>query len=231
MKVSVIMPTYNRLSLLKRAVLSFLDQDYVNSELIILNNGSNDGTKEYLASIKNPRVIVYNRPLNKVKGVLNDLWELADGDLICQLHDDDELTKKSLSSRVKMFNNDKYLEVCYGGWINQKIDKTILGTFKGQSSNPSRILSNEYINFTTMMWKNSLKRKFMFDNELEFNGDSLFKIRCAMECTMTCIEEPVMKYTIHNGQETIRNRASGSHEPEMRDVRTKVKQIYGGLFL
>lgn len=231
MKVSVIMPTYNRLHLLKRSVLSFLEQDYINSELIILNNGSNDGTKEYLASIKNPRVIVYNRPLNKVKCVLNDLWDLCDGHLICQLHDDDELTKNSLSLRVAKFKSDKFLEVCYGGWINQKIDKTSLGTYKGQASNPSRILSNEYINFTTMMWKNSLKNKFMFDNDLEFNSDSLFKIRCGMECTMTCVEEPVMYYTIHNGQETIRNRATGSHEPEMRSVRLKVKQIYGGLFL
>lgn len=231
MKVSVIMPTYNRLSLLKRAVFSFLEQDYINSELIILNNGSSDGTKEYLSSIKNQRIIIYNRPINKINGVLNDLWEFADGDLICQLHDDDELTKNSLSSRVKMFQNDKHLEVCFGGWINRKIDKTILGTFKGQASNPSRIIANEYINFTTLMWKNSLKRKFQFDDELVYYGDWLFKIRCAMECTMTCIDEPVMFYTIHSGQETTRCRIEGQNANEEKIMRNKLKQIYGGLFL
>jgi glycosyltransferase involved in cell wall biosynthesis len=231
MKVSVIMPTYNRLSLLRRAVSSFLEQDYINSELIILNNGSNDGTKEYLATIKNARVIVYNRPLNKVKGVLNELWELCDGDLVCQLHDDDQMTKNSISLRVNAFKNDKFLEVCYAGWENKKLDGKSLGVYKGQSSNPCRIIQNEYINFTTMMWKNELKKKFMIDEDFEFNSDTLFKIRCGMECTMTCIEESVMNYTIHNGQETIRNRASGSHVIESKLVREKIKQIYGGLFL
>lgn len=231
MKVSVITPTYNRLSLLKRAVLSFLEQDYINSELIILNNGSSDGTKEYLSTIKDPRVVIYNRPLNKVKGVLNDLWNLCDGDLICQLHDDDELTKNSLSLRVSKFKSDKFLEVCYGGWINQKIDKTSLGTYKGQASNPSRILSNEYINFTTMMWKNDLKRKFMFDEDMEFYIDWMFKIRCAMECTMTCVESAVMNYTIHGNQESSRCRIENKNKIEESIMRNKLKTIYGGLFL
>ena len=231
MKVSVIMPTYNRLSLLKRAVLSFLEQDYINSELIILNNGSSDGTKEYLASIKNPRVIIYNRPINKRNGVLNDLWDLVDGDLVCQLHDDDEFTKNSLSLRVNKFKSDKFLEVCFGGWINRKIDKTVLGTFSGEASNPSRIIANEYINFTTLMWKNTLKRKFTFENELVYYGDWLFKIRCAMECTMTCVEEPVIYYTIHSGQETYRCRIEKMNIPEEKIMREKLKQIYGGLFL
>lgn len=39
MKVSVITPTYNRINLLKRAIKSFLAQDYENSELLILDNG------------------------------------------------------------------------------------------------------------------------------------------------------------------------------------------------
>jgi glycosyltransferase involved in cell wall biosynthesis len=39
MKVSVITPTYNRINLLKRAIKSFLAQDYENSELLNLDNG------------------------------------------------------------------------------------------------------------------------------------------------------------------------------------------------
>jgi glycosyltransferase involved in cell wall biosynthesis len=231
MKVSVIMPTYNRLGLLKRAIKSFLAQDYENSELIILENGCTDGTKEYLKSISNPRIKVINNEVNKILGSLNVLWNAAQGDLICQLHDDDQLTWFGISKRVERFIQDKNLEVCYGGWNNVNFEGKDLGFYKGQASNPARILANEYINFTTMMWKNELKKKFMFDEDLFYYVDWHFKIRCAMECTMTCVEESVMNYTIHKGQESVRCRLTAQNAPEQNLMRKKIKEVYGGLFL
>lgn len=233
MKVSVIMPTFNRLELLKRAVVSFLSQDYHDSELIILDNGCTDGTTDFLKDLitKYYRIKVIHNPVNKILGALNVLWNSADGDLICQLHDDDQLTPDGITKRVEMFKNDQFLEVCYGGWINQDLNGKSLGTYKGQASNPARILQNEYINFTTMMWKNSLKKKFMFDEELVFQVDAHFKIRCGMETTMTCVEGPVMLYTIHNNQETMRARRENQIIPETKLMREKLKINYGGLFL
>lgn len=233
MKVSVIMPTYNRLGLLKRAVQSFLDQDYFYSELIILDNGCTDGTTEYLLKLihEGHRIRIIRREVNSPLGGLNILWNAADGDLVCQLHDDDQLTWYGISQRVKAFERDKFLEVCYAGWTNRNLEGRDLGFYKGQASNPARILKNEYINFTTMMWKNSLKKKFMFDEELVFQVDNMFKIRCGMECTMTCIEESVMDYTIHNNQETYRARKENKLDAENKLMRQKLKQIYGGLFL
>ena len=45
-KVSVIIPTYNRLPMLKEAVNSVLAQDFEDFELIIVDDGSTDGTTE-----------------------------------------------------------------------------------------------------------------------------------------------------------------------------------------
>ena len=56
MMVSVLMPTYNRVDMLPKAIESFLNQDYENATLFILNNGSTDGTKEYLNSIQHERI-------------------------------------------------------------------------------------------------------------------------------------------------------------------------------
>ncbi len=231
MKVSVIMPTFNRLELMKRAVKSFFDQDYENSELIILDNGCTDATTEYLKQISNPRIKVIRREVNSPLGSLNVLWNECSGHLICQLHDDDQLTWHGITKRVKAFESDKFLEVCYGGWNNRNLEGKDLGFYKGQGSNPARILLNEYINFTTMMWRTDLKRKFMFDEELMFQVDAFFKIRCGMECTMTCIEESVMDYTIHNNQETFRARKENKLNAENILMHKKVKEIYGGLFL
>lgn len=50
--VSVILPTYNRIDFLKKRLDEILSQSYSNLELVIVNDGSSDGTEEYLNEIK-----------------------------------------------------------------------------------------------------------------------------------------------------------------------------------
>lgn len=52
--------TYNRLDLLKECVSALLNQTNVVSHIVVVNNNSNDGTKEYLDTIKSSQVIIYN---------------------------------------------------------------------------------------------------------------------------------------------------------------------------
>jgi len=51
-QLTIIIPTYNRLKLLKEALISVQNQTSINSSLVILNNASTDGTKKYLDSYK-----------------------------------------------------------------------------------------------------------------------------------------------------------------------------------
>ena len=51
-KVTIIVPTYNRYELLKKCMKSLLEQTYNNIEIIVINNGSQDNSSEYLNSLK-----------------------------------------------------------------------------------------------------------------------------------------------------------------------------------
>jgi glycosyltransferase involved in cell wall biosynthesis len=54
--ISIVIPTYNRADLIAKAIQSVLDQTYQNWELIIVDNHSDDGTKEVIDSFKDPRI-------------------------------------------------------------------------------------------------------------------------------------------------------------------------------
>ena len=60
--VSVYLPTKNRCSLIGRAILSVMNQDYPNIELIIVDDGSTDSTPECLSDFakKYSNIKIYN---------------------------------------------------------------------------------------------------------------------------------------------------------------------------
>lgn len=63
--ISVIIPTYNRASLLKKAVESVLQQQDVELELLVVDDGSTDDTASVMASIQDPRVRYLPQAENK----------------------------------------------------------------------------------------------------------------------------------------------------------------------
>jgi glycosyltransferase involved in cell wall biosynthesis len=61
-RLSVILPVYNNFPYLPDAVESILHQTYSNFRFIIVNDGSTDGSAEYLCSLNDPRILLINQP-------------------------------------------------------------------------------------------------------------------------------------------------------------------------
>ena len=98
-KISIVIITRNRLRYLKECVDSIRVQEYPNFEILIGDNGSSDGTTQYLQTLahEDPRVItVFNgRNLGSCEGrnillqrASGDLWFIIDDDATFQLGDD-----------------------------------------------------------------------------------------------------------------------------------------------
>lgn len=77
--VSIVLPTYNHLKFLPAAVDSVLAQTYPNFELIIVNDGSTDGTSAYLETLTSPRVKVLEGPNTRLATALNRGFSVAKG--------------------------------------------------------------------------------------------------------------------------------------------------------
>lgn len=89
---SVVMPTYNRIALLPRVIESILNQTETDYELVILNDGSQDGTEQILKQYQKeyPHIRVITLPENKgVAHARNILNQQAKGDYIAIMDSDD----------------------------------------------------------------------------------------------------------------------------------------------
>lgn len=96
-KFSIIIPTYNRAHTLMRAVRGVLSQSYPNWELIIIDDGSTDSTKEVIEGVQDSRVRYYHQENKMVAAARNHGIRVATGEYICFLDSDDEIFADYLS--------------------------------------------------------------------------------------------------------------------------------------
>lgn len=127
--VSVWIPTYNRLELLKRAIKSVQDQTYPNIEIFIVDNGSTDGTVEYLIELQKIFSNVKYHAFKKNEGACkarNYAIENMTGLYATGLDDDDEFLPTRIEDLMAAFD-DKYAFVCSSYiWDYGKVRKTQL---------------------------------------------------------------------------------------------------------
>ena len=77
--ITTLIVTYNRLEFLKQSIYSVLNQTVIPDKLLIYNNNSSDGTKEYLDSLDNNTVHVVNASINTGGAVvfIMEYWKLV----------------------------------------------------------------------------------------------------------------------------------------------------------
>lgn len=102
--VSVAIPARNSALTLKRAVMSVLEQDYKNIEVIIAVNGSNDNTLDIALSIDDTRVKVIESGPGIVPA-LNSCLKLSRGKYIARQDADDEWLPGKLSRQVSILES------------------------------------------------------------------------------------------------------------------------------
>lgn len=108
--VTVYMPTHNRQDLLKRAVDSVLAQTYQPIELIVVDDGSQDSTPEYLAQMQDAGKLTFLRnetPMGACHA-RNRALEAASGEFITGMDDDDALKPERVARLVECFISGNY---------------------------------------------------------------------------------------------------------------------------
>ena len=150
MTVSIILPTYNRSGLIKRAVKSVLNQSHEAWELLIIDDGSEDRTRQICAALSEneTRIKYFYQDKSGLPAALNKGIELSRNDVVTFLGSDDEYLPSHLKLRVDFLKEHNNVDMLHGGvkiignpYVKDKNDLTKLihlneciigGTFFGR---------------------------------------------------------------------------------------------------
>lgn len=171
--LSILIATYNRKDLLQKAVLSVQNQSFENLEIIISDDGSNDGTNELCKTLcEKDKRIFYTKNTHYQKGPngnKNNALDNARGEFIMFLDDDDELLPNAINSLVE--KSKEGYEHIFGNCLVQKGDE-LTGEFSGKGltrsgevSKKEFLLGTFYGEFLSI-FKRSLLGKNRFDDKL-----------------------------------------------------------------
>jgi glycosyltransferase involved in cell wall biosynthesis len=160
--VSVIMPTWNRASVVGAAVRSVQAQYFSDWELIVLDDGSADDTTDVIASFAIDRRIRYFKlPHAGQSAARNYGLRIAKGAIIAYLDSDDLWYPGFLAAAVPVFGTRDDVDCLYGAMIADG------GQILFEPFDRERLIVGNYIDTSTFIHRRALIERFgCFDEEL-----------------------------------------------------------------
>lgn len=144
-KVSIIMPVYNSSKYLDRSIQSVINQTYSNYELVIVDDGSTDNSKDIITKYRsNVNTIKYIYEENKgIAGARNTGINNANGDYIALLDADDTWRRDKLESCVNAISNNLSVGFIYSAFnVIDENDKILYSSILDINATPDDIFKN-----------------------------------------------------------------------------------------
>lgn len=204
MKISVVIPTFNRISLVARAIDSVLKQSLNPYEIIVVDDGSDDGTSEMIQN-KYKSIKLIQQQNNGVSAARNNGIKHAKGDWIGLLDSDDEWTEKKLENQVDRLIKTPEYDFCHtneiwirnGVRVNQRKKHEKYGGYIFDKCLDICRISPSSVLFR----KNILDHVGWFDDQLPVCEDYDLWLRITAEYRILFIDDPlIIKYGGHDDQ-------------------------------
>ncbi|MEQ6167656.1 glycosyltransferase family 2 protein [Ekhidna sp. MALMAid0563] len=203
--VSIITPFYNSERFLAESITSVLNQSEGNWELLLINDGSTDNSKEIAKSFEDPRIRYFEQSNYGVSVARNSGLKEMKGDYFCFLDADDVLPQNSLNSRISVFKKSPYIE-----FVDGKVEKWNTDLAKKVGEWQPCYVGNPLIDLLSLNGKSffgpswMIKRKinveYQFMKGLTHGEDLLFYASLAKrnEARYDFTTDSVLKYRIHS---------------------------------
>lgn len=194
--VSVIMPVYNAVQFVGESIRSILDQSYGDLELIVVDDGSTDGSTQVIAAFDDPRLHFLRQANSGVAHALNQAMALAKGNFIARQDADDIALPERLAAQVERFTNHPSLVIC-GTWA-RVIDErhNDLGHLHHPTSDPwiqyALLFDSPFVS-STVMFRRPAQETLFEDSDRVFEDYDMWS-RLARTGTCANIAKELLLY-------------------------------------
>jgi glycosyltransferase involved in cell wall biosynthesis len=230
--VSVLLPVFNGETHLAAAIDSVLAQTYENLELVVIDDGSTDGTAAIIAGYDDPRLIATrNRTNQGIVAALNQGLRLARGALVARLDADDVADRRRLQRQVDRFDRDP--DIVALGTAIAYIDPQgrVVAVPRRQARRPAflrwRLLRGTCLYHPTLMLhRGRAADDAYYSQEFVHAEDYELLLRLSERHTLDNLPEPLVSLRLHAGSVSMRfqdeQRASAA-----RALIRHARNIYG----
>ena len=210
LQVTTIIPSYNRANYLPLALDSVLGQTYPVCEIIIVDDGSTDNTREVVQRYEG-QVRFYQQNHGGVSAARNKGLELAQGEIISWCDADDVWESSFLQRTVSLLENDLQLDGVYAGVAHIDAEGNRLPQENRVTVPPNQLyaaLADDCFIQTTafVMRKPCFDQAGWFDTHFDISEDYDMFLRLAQNCRIIGLGEPLVQYRVHR-QNTVSNTA------------------------
>ena len=204
--VTVLMAVYNGEAFLREAVESILAQTFRDFELLVIDDGSVDGSADIVASCADPRVrLVRNGKNLGLIATLNRGIELARGTYIVRMDCDDVSLPERLQRQVEFMETHPEVGVC-GVWYLEFGDgvRRITRCAPDHDSIRCGTLFNPVVGHPTVILRRELLLKYGLRYDPDFGHAEDYRLwaEALRYCRFANIPEILLHYRLHPGQVT-----------------------------
>lgn len=218
--VSVIVTTFNRCEMLANTIQSILEQTFFDFELIVIDNMSEDGTREYIGSIQDERIrYIRNQNYGVIAKNRNYGIREAKGSYIAFCDDDDLWMPNKLDIQVTLLQNNPSQVMCYSQaelfFDNQTLKKLMIRR-SVKKSHFIHLLQGNFIPNSSVLIKRDVFDQLGFLNESsEIREDYEMWLRVANNFSIVGTDQVLIRYRLHSS-----NNAGSKVAETMRAIRT-----------
>lgn len=210
--VSIVMPVYNASATVSSTIKSILAQQFVNWELLALDDGSTDNSTEIISSFNDPRIRLINCEHNYIS-TLNRGFAEATGKYIARMDADDLMVPERLMIQVAIMEKRKDIDVC-SSWMEtfgEDITNKVSGQLFGKISTPIfKLLGENFVYNPTVM----IRRSFIEEHKIRYRDgyqaaeDYKFFFEMATLNAQFYVEaQPLLFYRLSKQQVSIKYRS------------------------
>ena len=196
--VSIVIPVYNGLPYLKEAIESVLHQTYSNLELIVLDDGSTDGAREFLQQYKGQFYIESHKNIGQAK-TLNKGWELSKGEILGYLSADDILHPEIVEKSVQCLYDNPGIILTYPDNILIDNNSRYIRTYRSPEYNYYKMTINAVcqIGACAFFLRSAFDKLGGWNAEYRFIPDYEYQLLLASIGDFTHIPLTLAGYRIH----------------------------------